>query len=80
MSELMNYFDDWINWCRLQKNNLADYNVKRHDQLGISTITLKNMKMSIFGFLHFAEEILNQHETYCLKFVPFLHNNSSTLE
>ena len=71
MTELLKYFDDWIDWCRSQKDNLGHYEVKRCDQLGISTITLKNMKTSIFGFLNLTKEILTQHETQGLNFVPF---------
>ena len=39
---------------------------------------MPNLKLSLFGFLNYAKDVLEEYPA--LKFVPHLHNNSSTLE
>ena len=77
MNKIIKYFDDWVAWYRIQKDSLTTYgDLSRCDQLGVSTISLRNLKTSVFFY---ARDILSD-QRYDLKYVPFLHNNSSTLE
>jgi hypothetical protein len=52
--------------------------VTKWNQLCVSSITLRNLKLSVFGFLNYAKDVLEKYSA--LKYVPYLHNNSSTLE
>ena len=54
------------------------YLAKRDGLSCIANITVRNTKMCIFAFLYYAKDLLNNSST--VKYVPYLHNNSSTLE
>ena len=74
------HFDGWKAWCKNQKDDLDSFEgVKRWDQIWISATTLKNLKICVFGFLNCAKDVLSDPSSQ-LKCVPFLHNNSSTIE
>ena len=77
MEELVQHFDKWVAWSKAQKPK--DWNCDRWEQFCIHPVTLRNLKRSVFGFLFFARDVLND-ESNGLSFVPFLFNNSSTLE
>ena len=74
----MMYFDSWREWAKSQQSNLDQYKVSQVSDLCIASVTLRNLKISIFGFLYRAKEVLETNES--LKYVPMLHNNSSSLE
>ena len=79
MEECIKYFDIWRLWSKAQKNHLENFvGVTKWSQLCVSSITLRNLKLSLFGFLNYAKDVLENYPA--LKFVPYLHNNSSTLE
>jgi hypothetical protein len=79
MEKCIDYFDKWRMWSKNQRNNLVDFvGVTKWIQLCVSSITLRNLKLSVCGFLNYAKDVLEKYSA--LKYVPYLHNNSSTLE
>ena len=79
MEARMKYFDDWRAWSKGQSSNLQQWNKNKWADLCISSITLRNIKISVFAFLYYAKDIL-ENQSSGLSFVPYLHSNSSTLE
>ena len=57
MENYMKHFDDWRAWSRVQIDNLHQWNKKRWSELCISSVTLRNIKISVFGFLYYAKDI-----------------------
>ena len=56
MENYMKHFDDWRAWSRVQIDNLHQWNKKRWSELCISSVTLRNIKISVFGFLYYAKD------------------------
>ena len=79
MEACIDYFNKQRQWIKDQKHNLDNYDeVTKLTQLCISSVTLRNLKISLFAFLNYAKDVLKQHSV--LKCMPYLHNISSTLE
>ena len=76
MEKKIKFLDDWKQWSILQTDNLTMYQKKSCAELCISAITIRNTKLCIFGFLYYAKDLMNNFSQ--VKFVPYLHNNSST--
>ena len=61
MENYMKHFDDWRSWIRGQIDNLQQWNKNKFSKLCISSVTPRNIKISVFGFLYYAKDIfLNQ--------------------
>ena len=79
MAECIKFFDNWRQWCKTQEKDMTPFDVDQWKKLCIHQTTLRNIKISVFGFLNYAKEVLSDPSCN-VSFVPYLHNNSSTLE
>ena len=61
MENCTKHFDDWRYWRRGQIDNLKKCNKKKWSELCSSSVTHRNIKISVFSFLYYAKDIvLNQ--------------------
>ena len=80
MEKKIEYFENWRDWAKnLPKDELINnYGTNKWTTICLASVTLRNMKICNYSFLLRSKDAMeNNHK---LKFVPMLHNNSSSLE
>ena len=80
MDKCMAYFDTWKAWSKEQKvDDLSTkWGVKKWEELFISSVTFRNLKICVGAFFAYAKQVLSNNPD--LIFVPYLHANQSTIE
>ena len=80
MEKKIEYFENRRDWAKdLPKNELNNiYGTNKWTTICIASVTLRKIKICNYSFLFRSKDAMeNNHK---LKFVPMLHNNSSSLE
>ena len=75
MSKCLAYFDTWKAWCMDQKTEdmYTKWRVKKWDQLFISNITFRNLKICIGGFFAYARQVLSN--PVCMQLIQYCQMN-----
>jgi hypothetical protein len=76
LQKKMQWFEDWRDETKQAKKTAKDLTWEKKF---IAGVTYRNMKLCIFGFLYYAEGLL-QCAGPNVKFIPYLHANQSSLE
>lgn len=72
----------YADWVKQQPaSHLEDeYGIKKKVNGYMSAITTRNLKTCVFGFLHWAKDVLERRKADGIYFIPYIMSNQSPLE